>query len=93
MKQHSLLLASSIAMIIITGCTPQQHSTHPVTQKKGDFNKCLASVHEYMDEADAIKFCKQPKWCRKWWDDLNDQEKKEMQPPEWRKNPGWFLRC
>lgn len=55
-----------------------------------DTEKCLDSVEKYMTPADAESFCKQPKDCRKWWGDMSDEEREELQPPEWKQNPDWW---
>ncbi len=54
---------------------------------------CLESAEKYMNKKDAETFCKQPVDCRKWWNELSDKEKEEMQPPIWKKDPSWMTRC
>lgn len=90
MAFHKATIAIA-GLLALAACTPPlvADTETPEQQKQ----VCLDSVKKYMNEADAEHFCGQPEWCRKWWDDLTEKEKREMQPPKWRKDSSPFDTC
>lgn len=75
------------ASTVLLSCSPAQYKE----QQREKF--CLESAEKYMDKKEAEAFCKQPPECRGWWDDLSEEEKRDMQPPIWKKDPNWMIRC
>ena len=77
-----------LLVVLLISCRPALN-VQAEESNEVDIEKCLESVQKYMTPSEAERFCKQPVDCRKWWDDLSDEEKEEMQPPAWRKDPNW----
>ena len=79
-----VMVFSTMALV---SCSPLKY------MEKEREKSCIESAEKYMDKKDAERFCKQPAGCRNWWDDLSEDEKKEIQPPIWKKDPNWPIRC
>lgn len=72
---------------VLASCTPAMSAGE--TGKE----ECLRSVERYMTPEEAESFCNQPADCRKWWDDLSEEEQQELQPPVWSKDMDWWMKC
>lgn len=76
------------AMVLgLASCTPA------VSEEVSEKDKCLRSVEEYMEADEAEAFCSQPSDCRKWWDDLTEEEQEDIQAPVWKDDPDWWQKC
>jgi hypothetical protein len=83
----SLVIAS---LVVLSACATKGGLQQTTGKAK---EKCLDSVREFMTGEEAEAFCSQSPKCRKWWDDMSEEEQRELQPPFWKHNPDGWMKC
>lgn len=86
MKKMVGLIIIAIAVLLVIFFADNSREETPT-------KKCMDSVEKYMTYEEALAFCSQPSPCRKWWDDLTEEEQEELQPPKIKNNMEWWTHC